>query len=396
MTNISFNEKGELDGGPIRTFSGSDFIDIFCKQPSRQDYESAIINIFDFAKAKGARRIFFGGSFITSKADPHDVDCVIVFNTEVDIPNFLDTSIIGDIEFDILYASEDNPNIVDGYINLFQTYKNGLHGKVIVEVPLDDRIKEWEIQYYPDTAEAEIIKRTYCRRTILERRKARGLLFTIHGVNTKAFWNSQFAPLASEQGWIFAPFIYKSPIILLIWPPMRRKVVEQFGDYYYRMCKKYDVDSASIVAHSFGTYILAKYLLDHSYEEILPAEIDSVILTGSIVCENYDWLPYYIKKIGRIMNISSRNDNAVKYMPECSWIKKYLMGERDGIFGKIGYTGIKDSQPPSKYIKNKEVSILDHCNVFKDEILEGVIMPFLNSNRGVCKREWVRNNKQKS
>ncbi|WP_155517110.1 DUF6932 family protein, partial [Bacteroides thetaiotaomicron] len=132
MTNISFNKYGELDGGPICTLSGSDFIDIFCKQLNRQDYESAIVNIFDYAKAKGARRIFFGGSFITAKPDPHDIDCVIVFNTETDVPNFLDTSIIGDIEFDILYASEDNPNIVDGYINLFNTYKNGLQGKVVV------------------------------------------------------------------------------------------------------------------------------------------------------------------------------------------------------------------------------------------------------------------------
>lgn len=395
MTNISFNKYGELDGGPICTLSGSDFIDIFCKQLNRQDYESAIVNIFDYAKAKGARRIFFGGSFITAKPDPHDIDCVIVFNTETDVPNFLDTSIIGDIEFDILYASEDNPNIVDGYINLFNTYKNGLQGKVVVEVQLDDRIKEWKIQYYPDTAEAEIIKGAYCRRTILERRKARGLLFTIHGVNTKAFWNSQFAPLASEQGWIFAPFIFKSPTILLFCPFMRRKVVEQFGDYYYRMCKKYDVDSASIVAHSFGTYILAKYLLDHSYDNHLPAEVDSVVLAGSIVCEDYDWLSYFPQKIGRILNISSRNDNAVKLMPTCRWIKKYLMGERDGIFGKIGYTGIKESQHPNEYIKNKEISMLNHCNMFKDEILEGVIMPFLNSNRGVCKREWVRNNKQK-
>ena len=389
MDNFSFEESGELVSGGKYRCSGEAFINAFCKGPNRQDYESAIINIFDFAKEKGARRIFFGGSFITLKEVPHDIDCVIVFNREIDIPNFLDTAIIGDVEFDILYASEDNPNIIDSFLNLFQTYKNGVQGKPIVEVLLDERINEWEIHYYPDDDEAEIIKKVYCQRTVLERRKARGLLFTIHGVNTKAFWNSKFAPLASSQGWIFAPFRYKAPTRLLICPSMRKKVVEQFNDYYYEMCKKYDVDSASIVAHSFGTYILAKYLLNHSYESFLPIQIDSIVLAGSIVCEEYDWLPYFPKKVGRILNISSKNDNAVKLMPKSSWIKENLMRERDGIFGKIGYTGIKELELPDNYIKNKEVGMLNHCNVFKDEILEGVIMPFLNANLGVVIRECI-------
>lgn len=89
------------------------------------------------------------------------------------------------------------------------------------------------------------------------------------------------------------------------------------------------------------------------------------------------------------MNISSKNDNAVKLMPKSSWIKENLMRERDGIFGKIGYTGIKELELPDNYIKNKEVGMLNHCNVFKDEILEGVIMPFLNANLGVVIRECI-------
>ena len=41
------------------------------------------------------RRIFIGGSFITSKEYPRDFDCLIVFNQERDIPDFIDSSIIG-------------------------------------------------------------------------------------------------------------------------------------------------------------------------------------------------------------------------------------------------------------------------------------------------------------
>ena len=117
MGNMLFDENGELQENRRYTCSGKEFIDIFCNGDNRKDYEDAIVNIFDYAKAKGARRIFVGGSFITLKARPNDFDCVIVFNKEGDIPNFIDTSVIGNIEFDILYASEDNPKIIDSYID---------------------------------------------------------------------------------------------------------------------------------------------------------------------------------------------------------------------------------------------------------------------------------------
>jgi hypothetical protein len=390
MEHILLDQNKELQRSPIRSCSGEEFINKYCEGEDRKDYEVAIVNIFDYAKNKGARRIFVGGSFITSQPNPNDFDCVIVFNREGDIPNYIDTSIIGNIEFDILYASEDNPQIIDSYIDLFQTYKNGMPGKPIVEVRLDNRIKEWEIRYQPSEDEREIIRKVYTKRSVIERCKARGVLFTIHGVNTKAFWNSKFAPLASSQGWIFAPFLYKGPILLLICPSMRKKVVDQFNDYYYELSKKYEVTSASIVAHSFGTYIVAKYLLNHLYQDSLPIEIDSIVLTGSIINERYNWSQYFPAKVGRILNISSFNDKAVKFMPKYNWFKKYIMREKDGIFGRIGYTGIKEPGHIANYITNKEVSMINHCNIFKDEILEGVIMPFLNANQGVCHREFMK------
>lgn len=77
-------------------------------------------------------------------------------------------------------------------------------------------------------------------------------------------------------------------------------------------------------------------------------------------------------------------------MPKYNWFKKYIMREKDGIFGRIGYTGIKEPGHIANYITNKEVSMINHCNIFKDEILEGVIMPFLNANQGVCHREFMK------
>lgn len=379
-------ENGELKHGCIHSCSGEEFIDNFCKGENRKDYTSAVINIFDFAKKRNARRVFIGGSFLNLKKEPHDFDCVIVFKNESDIPDFIDTSVIGNIAFDILYASEDNRNIIDSYLDLFRTDKIGVTDRPIVEVILDDKITEWKINYEPDEDEKEIIKKMYINRTVLERHKARGVLLTIHGVNTKAFWNSKFGPLASSQGWIFAPFIYENPRRLLLSPNKREKVVDEFGEYFYSLKQKYNIDSASIVAHSFGTYIIAKYLYDRSKEDV-PIQIDSIVLTGSIVSKDYDWTSFYPEKIGRILNLSSKNDKAVKLMPKYNWIKKYLMMEHDGIFGRIGYEGIIETDSVI-FIKNKEVNMANHCNIFKDEILDGTIMPFLNANQDVCLREY--------
>jgi len=327
---------------------------------------------------------------VTSKKNPSDFDCVIVFNSAGDIPNFVDTTVVGNIEFDILFASEDNPKIVDAFINLFQCYKNGLTGKPLVEVILANTLNPWNVRYIPNATEAEIINKIYTKRNIIERRKARGVLFSIHGVNTKAFWNSKLAALACSQGWIFAPFIYESPVTLLVNPRLRRKVVEAFNDYFCNIIEKYGAMEASIIAHSFGTYISAKFLANHDYEQFMPASIDSIVLTGAIVDKNFNWSRFFPNKVGKILNISSPNDRAVRFMPKWKWMKKYLMCEKDGIFGKIGVDGISTDSSPENFLTNLEIPMLNHTNIFKDSILSGIIMPFLNSHCDVNRNLYAQ------
>ena len=393
---LIFDSNNKLVEGRIHSCSGDEFIQAFCKsakdedEDDRSSYTDAVVNIFDYAREKGARRVFVGGSFVTSKKNPSDFDCVIVFNSAGDIPNFVDTTVVGNIEFDILFASEDNPKIVDAFINLFQCYKNGLTGKPLVEVILANTLNPWNVRYIPNATEAEIINKIYTKRNIIERRKARGVLFSIHGVNTKAFWNSKLAPLACSQGWIFAPFIYESPVTLLVNPRLRRKVVEAFDDYFCNIIEKYGARDASIIAHSFGTYISAKFLANHDYEQFMSASIDSIVLTGAIVDKNFNWSRFFPNKVGKILNISSPNDRAVRFMPKWKWMKKYLMGEKDGIFGKIGVDGISTDSSPENFLTNLEIPMLNHTNIFKDNILSGTIMPFLNSHCGVNRNLYAQ------
>lgn len=86
---IKYNKYGYLDSG-IYQMTADEFICTFCDQGNRGMYKSAVINIFDFAKEKGAKRIILGGSFLSTKEIPKDLDCMIVFYKDIDIPSFVD------------------------------------------------------------------------------------------------------------------------------------------------------------------------------------------------------------------------------------------------------------------------------------------------------------------
>lgn len=377
---IGYNKYGHLDFG-IHPMTADEFIDTFCDKGNRSQYKNAVFNIFDFAKAKEAKRIIIGGSFLSTKDIPNDLDCMIVFYKDINIPSFVDCAQMDNIEYDILYASEETAQLVDTYIKLITTDKYGLEEKGVVEVRLDDRIKPWEVKFQPEKEEMEIIHRVYSQRTFIERNKRRGLLVVVHGLCTNAQWLSNLIPACNKQGWIVAPFIYDNPGTLLFSSDKRAKVVEEFRNWIYALDQKYTPNNISIVAHSFGTYIVTKYIEGFQQEKFLPIQIESLILTGGIINSTYDWhknMPY---KVGRVLNIVARGDDAVKYMPEANW--KELVG-MDKLFGQCAIYGFECQ---SGKVVNRPLEILTHTNIFRDDFIEQIMLPYLNINNGIGTRE---------
>lgn len=315
-----FDKKGKLLPG-IHSMTGDDFIEIFCEKGNRTEYKQAIINIFDFAKDKGAGRIIIGGSFISLKVHPHDLDCMIVFHRDVQIPSFLDCAQMDNIEYDILYSSEQTPQLIDSYIKLVSTDYYGNESKGVIEIILNDNLHPWMVKFAPDDESMDIIHRIYSQRNFVERNKRRGLLVVIHGLCTNAQWLSNLVPTCNKQGWIVAPFIYDNPPTLLFNSNQRAKVVEQFREWIYAIREKYQPEQMSVVTHSFGTYIVTKYIEGFRQEEFLPIEIESLVLTGGIISQSYDWHQNIPLKVGRVLNIVAEGDDAVKYMPKTDWKK---------------------------------------------------------------------------
>lgn len=388
---MRFDENGKLELG-LHSMTANEFIDFFCKNGKRGGYEHAITNIFDYAMANGATRLIIGGSFITQADNPHDLDCMMVFYDERHIPTFVDCAQMDNLEYDILYSSEQMPKSIDTYIKLMSTDIHGFDESGVVEVRLHDKVQPWKVVYEPNREEMEIISRVYCERNIIERNKRRGLLVVIHGLMTRAEWLSNVIPAANSQGWIVAPFIYDNPATLLFDNSKRQEVVEKFRDWIYALKQKYEPNTISVICHSFGTYIITKYVEGFASKDgFLPIQVNSLILTGSIIRPDFDWNVYIPRRIGRVLNIVAGGDDAVKYMPNTDW--KKLIG-MDKLFGRSALEGI---EKVSEFVENRELEILTHTNIFKDDVIEQIFLPYLNVNNGIAFREStqeiVRRNK---
>ncbi|MGW8956955.1 DUF6932 family protein [Paenibacillus sp. NPDC055715] len=365
-----FTKQGNLPTGIIRC-NGCEFIERFCSNDYRESYKKAITDILDFSVETGAGCLFFGGSFITETSSPHDIDCLILYAKDEYIPPRGERLKIGNIKLDVMFASLEHKYIADSYVYLFSKNRYGADVGVI-QIDLYDENNEWEI-VHPGFNEYEIIKRAYINRHIEELNEHKGVLVTIHGLLSHAEWNKDVAPISSSQGWIFAPYIYNYQTPKILFNSNKRKeIVNNFREWIYDLRKRFD-EPISIIAHSFGTYILAAYL--EGFEKP-PVSFNCVILTGSIINTNFNWNKHLLSNVSRVLNEIAPNDQWVKFMPNTDY--KKLAG-LDILFGKSGVIGFFNKF--NSLIIESTNDIFDHNNVIKRDIIETKWMPFLDANQ---------------
>jgi len=358
-----FLDNGYLPAG-IHVALIKDFITRFTQDRQRTKYKNGLINIFNFAKAKNVRYILFGGSFITSKSIPSDIDCVLVFQCASDIPSSMGKYVIDSTPIDVYYATLEDPNTLYTHIKFFSKNPNGSEVGII-KIELSnisfDELKKSFDNITPPIDQTEQLINVY---------QPRGMLVTVHGLLSKAEWNTEIAPIASSQGWIFAPYVYKTNWVdLLIRKNKRKKVVDDFRNWIFDMQMRHKGIPISVIAHSFGTYIIAEYL--EGFNEEIPVRFQSIILTGSIVNREFDWHKHYINsKIVRVRNEIATNDNWVQKMPE-----GFL--RLDTMFGQSGVKGFSKECEILKEVPNK---IFDHNNVIRRDVVEQLWMPYLIAN----------------
>lgn len=381
MSIPNFTEKGLLPQG-IHLCSGDEFLNKFCSSENRKSYAKTFVNILDFAKKRNAKNIFIGGSFVTDKKNPSDIDCLIEFYKDRQIPEFIDCPISGETSIDILYSSAESPNLTDSFITLLSLHKFGGENVGIIQIDLNSKTEPWVIHFTPGYEELEIITRFYSDRHIIERLNKKGVLVTIHGLYSRAEWNMELLPAASSQGWVVAPYIYEENNLRLLFESGKREsIIEGFRNWIYQIASRYQTN-ISIIAHSFGTYIISKYIQEFG-ADCCPVNFDSIILTGSIINSNFNWDDFKGRRVGRVLNIVASKDDVVRFMPEDDW--KTFVGI-DKICGRSGRDGYNFSSK-NNIVSEKKIDILNHTNIIKKDIIDTIMIPFINVNMGILNYE---------
>jgi len=122
-------------------------------------------------------------------------------------------------------------------------------------------------------------------------------VLTLHGIRTRGVWQKNIVPALNSAGFSTVPLDYGSFWALqLLVPRLRAHKVEWFKQEYTRhVMEKGAVPS--IVAHSFGTYIVARALV--RYPEIC---FERIIFAGSIVPRDFPWADHIPSQVTAVLN----------------------------------------------------------------------------------------------
>jgi hypothetical protein len=208
----------------------------------------------------------------------------------------------------------------------------------------------------------------YFQRHVVDRNNQRKALITIHGILSDGEWNAEIAHIASSSGWIVAPFTYGyvKPTTVAK-RSERQKIVDHFRDHINDIFDRYNC-RISVIAHSFGTYIIGKYLLGF---DVPPVYLDTLILTGSVLHEDLD-IGRFEGRVRKIINEVAPNDSVVPYAPMIGlW--------RDPLLGRSGDQGFKSG---SKLLEQRTCDVFTHNNVIKRDVVSKRWMPWLEVNVG--------------
>lgn len=134
------------------------------------------------------------------------------------------------------------------------------------------------------------------------------VILLIHGIRTQADWQPMLTQVLEEKGRIKVISIkYGYFDVFHFWFPFaRQSPVTRVEKEFRSARKKYPHAKISVIAHSFGTYVIGKLL-----KEEFDFELERLILCGSILPCSYPWEDVMHKFIG------GNDENILNIVNEC-------------------------------------------------------------------------------
>jgi pimeloyl-ACP methyl ester carboxylesterase len=126
--------------------------------------------------------------------------------------------------------------------------------------------------------------------------KCSRFVISIHGIRTRGEWQKLLTRAMgrefTHEPWDYGDFSF----LRLLRPGQRARQIDRFRDDYHRM--RTDCGAIpSVVAHSFGTYIVANAM--EKYPEIC---FDQMIFCGSIVPPDFRWSGFDEQRFARMLH----------------------------------------------------------------------------------------------
>jgi hypothetical protein len=188
------------------------------------------------------------------------------------------------------------------------------------------------------------------------------VVITIHGIRTTGKWQKELTDELFLEGYRHFPIDFGFfTAIQLLMPWSRAKKVEWFRNEYNKICEKTD-GKKSIIAHSFGSYIVTEAL--SKYCDIT---FDRVILCGSIVRRDYPWGDIICKRkqVNYVLNEAGGRDT-------WSVIAEWVISNA-GASGVYGFTDIANGSVVQLFHDQ-----YNHSDYFYSLNYRGRWIPFLN------------------
>lgn len=351
----------ELPVDSIRQMTRQEFLAEFCLKGEDHDARWAFAEPFEriceWAEDAGATSIVIGGSFVTGKTKPNDIDLLVFFKDSASIRKCSESMFIKEVRLDIQLLAEDQAELTQAFLYLLGRTKSGQAANPV------------QIKLHPDQTSLRVptaapilyeqVRDTYEGRVQIHVHRSKGLIIPIHGINTNATWLQYFSLMATNSGWGFAPFVYGREWLTTLVNPLRRgALVQEFRTWLNEVRAVHD-GPVCIFAHSLGSYLFARYLASMGD---LNERFCGVIFAGSIVRTDFDWKSHLdSERVTAVLNTYSANDSWVSKMPRC------------GLYGRAGANGFQQGHPRLQQVR---VDLLSHTNMFYRDLIKSTWMPF--------------------
>ncbi|MBK9722859.1 MAG: NACHT domain-containing protein [Saprospiraceae bacterium] len=187
------------------------------------------------------------------------------------------------------------------------------------------------------------------------------LVLSVHGFNTRGDWKNrlgfELTKATDGERFLYRAWDYGEFRIGILLPWKRSRQVEKFQYFYNNLISQFSVKpEICVVAHSFGTYIVAK-----AFRRFPELRFDRALFLGSPLPRKFRWANTK-NRIGKMLNLIGCSDIALR-------IAYFIPG--------LGIAGRKGFLKAPEWLVQESVDFAEHSDLFGDEYMRLVWIPFI-------------------